>query len=129
ILPLENDLHNNYPVDTPGYWFFQVDAITKRARTFAVGSSKFDKKLDELADDTAKFLTALQALGQPKLDRVHGKVSSAVRKEILLACDASGFGGRENVRLVACVAIDQPEELSSRMERFKATLGLDPAFR
>jgi hypothetical protein len=129
VEPLENDLHNRFPVDEPGYWFFETDAMTKRARTFRVHSDEFDKRLDELADDTAKFLRTLQKLDQQKLDPVPDEDTGATRKEILLACDVSGFDPPENVRLVACVTVDQPDYLSSRMERFKTTLGLDPAFR
>jgi hypothetical protein len=128
IQPLENDYHNQYPVDEPGYWFFETDPVTKRSRRLEVGSAGFLDRLGQLADDTAKFLTTLQAQRQSKSTSAAVKDANATKKEILLACDASGFDATEGVKLVACVAVDRPDELSSRMERFKATLGIDPAF-
>jgi hypothetical protein len=128
IQPLENDYHNQYPVDEPGYWFFEIDTVTKKSRKFEVGSDGFLNRLSQLADDTAKFLTTLQAQRQSKSTSISVKDADATKKEILLACDASGFDGAEKVKLVSCVAVDQPEELSSRMARFKATLAIDRAF-
>lgn len=128
IQPLENDYHNQYPVDEPGYWFFEIDTVTKKSRKFEVGSDGFLNRLSQLADDTAKFLTTLQAQRQSKSTSISVKDANATKKEILLACDASGFDGDEKVKLVSCVAVDQPDELSSRMARFKATLAIDRAF-
>jgi hypothetical protein len=101
IQPLENDYHNQYPVDEPGYWFFEIDPVTKKSRKFEVGSDGFLNKLSQLADDTAKFLTTLQAQRQSKSTSVSVKDASATKKEILLACDASGFDGAEKVKLVS----------------------------
>ena len=128
IQPLENDYHNQYPVDEPGYWFFEIDPVTKKSRKFEVGSDGFLNRLSQLADDTAKFLTTLQAQRQSKSTSISVKDANATKKEILLACDASGFDGAEKVKLVSCVAVDQLDELSSRMARFKATLAIDRAF-
>jgi hypothetical protein len=115
-------------VDEPGYWFFEIDTVTKKSRKFEVGSDGFLNRLSQLADDTAKFLTTLQAQRQSKSTSISVKDANATKKEILLACDASGFDGDEKVKLVSCVAVDQPDELSSRMARFKATLAIDRAF-
>ena len=58
IQPLENDYHNQYPVDEPGYWFFEIDPVTKKSRKFEVGSDGIPQQVEpargrhrEISDD------------------------------------------------------------------------------
>jgi hypothetical protein len=68
-------------VDEPGYWFFEIDTVTKKSRKFEVGSDGFLNKLSQLADDTAKFLTTLQAQRQSKSTSISVKDANATKKE------------------------------------------------
>jgi hypothetical protein len=128
IRPLDGDVHLTLPVDDLGYWFFEIDPHTKIPRKFEFGTDKYLAKLEKLSLETSRFLNALKAQGMPARSGPVAPQMADKNREIILACDASEFTGADGVKLVSCVAADQSDELYSRMERFKATLALDPAF-
>ncbi len=143
ILPLPGDEHNSYPVDDPGYWFFQIDPHTKLPMRIERDQSEYSVRLARLAWESSIFLANLKvqstsaqpippspATGEtaPSRSASATPLVAGTKKEVLLACDASGFGGSETVKVVSCAAVDQPAELSRRMEQLKATVALEPAF-
>jgi hypothetical protein len=126
IEPLDNDLQNVFPVDQPGYWFFEPDPVSKRPRLIDSATDAFGKKVYDLSYDTAHYLKKLQALTTS--NGVSSEAAGVGKKELLLAFDVCGLEPGGPVKVVACVAVGEAASLSSRMASFKATLALDPAF-
>ncbi len=130
-LPLKDNLHQVIPVNELGYWFFEQNVHTKKIEPFEAGAPLYKTQIQCFAQETATLLRNLAACGtsaqtSPSAPPQAGQTLS--RKTIVLGCDAVGFDEDVGVKLVSCVAVDEPEVLSERMAQFKATFALDPAF-
>ncbi|MEP7306841.1 MAG: hypothetical protein ABJA98_15105 [Acidobacteriota bacterium] len=128
--PLDRDEQNVFPVESLGYWFFERNRATGRPVRHDSGSPAYEQRLEELAQDTADFLRALATGGTlvspaaPKsLDR-----SAPPPKPVLLACDVFGLDRDRRVIGISCVAVDEPDELSKRLDQVKSSIALDPTF-
>lgn len=120
--PLDDDKHQAFPVDSLGYWFFELDPQTARPLRFEPDSAHYEKRLEELAQDIASFLKALET------QRARPAPTRTPSREIVLACDAFGLDGADRVTLVSCVKVEGAQAISQRMTRFKGDLALDPVF-
>src|SRR5262245_56290452 len=134
--PLDGDEHNVFPIEALGYWFFDPDKQTGKPQRFDVGTPPYLRRLEEIAQDLSAFLKRLATAHGPTGPEAPGPPDQAARpaaapqpeKAILLACDVSGLDRKSSVIVVSCVAVDQPQELSRRIDLFKSAVVVDPEF-
>jgi hypothetical protein len=127
MTPLDNKLHQTYPVDDIGHCFFREDVLTGKWDIYKPRSAKYKEEVKDFIQETQKLLKDLAILRTPKLSGKSSAVPSATRnREIMVACDAIGFDRNAPVRLVSCVVVDQADVLSKRVESFKAGLAKEP---
>jgi hypothetical protein len=130
-LPLEDNHHQDYPVNELGYWFFEQNVHTKKIDPFKAGDPQYEAQIQCFAQETAALLKKLAALGAiapPPPPATEPAGQTPQRRTVVLGCDAIGFEEDEGVKLVACVAADEPQVLAERMVAFKSTLAVDAAF-